>query len=410
MERNFRRTAILVTLALLVMAPLLAGCGGGEAEGRTVVVGWLTDQTGPSAQTFKEVSWGMEDFLKDMEPIPGVNIKVISYDTRLEYARVPQGYEWLVEQGTSLMLQYSPAIAQLVINEAARDQVPSLGLSNDTPLMTADYMYGFPLDLPREGQFLMEYLIRDWWETRGMTRPIKVGALFPSGLLSADQYWGAFQAVASANPGKCELSRQQGATSQTAWASEVTALKDCDAIVVASPGPASPTFMKEARSRGFAGQFVGTTISVLGAWTLVRGLATPEELDGTIIPHSWHLWTDDSPFVTQMKSALEKYRPDEKETLMRGSTWLTAWTFGYIVSEIVRLAADNVGPDQVDKAAILDAIEELSLEIDGLPTLTLANSGGNHVLQPCLKMARYDGAQDQWYGVSDWVNMLSPGS
>ncbi len=83
---------------------------------------------------------------------------------------------------------------------------------------------------------------------------------------------------------------------------------------------------------------------------------------------------------------LEKSRPSDVGRLKQGTTWLTGYTLAHIVSEIVRKAADNVGPDKVDNIAIDDVIREMSLDIEGLPTMTLADSEGTQVLQPYLKM------------------------
>lgn len=70
MKWRFTGKLILVILALMLTAvPFLVGCGGGEEEEEnTIVLGWLGDQTGVSAGAFKEVIWGMEDYLAEMDP------------------------------------------------------------------------------------------------------------------------------------------------------------------------------------------------------------------------------------------------------------------------------------------------------------------------------------------------------
>ncbi len=407
MNLRFAGKVVLVVLAVMLAAlPLLLGCGGGETEENTIVIGWPGDQTGPSAGAFKEVFWGMEDYLAEMDPIDGLEIRMEVYDTRLDYGRTPIGYEWLVNQGMDLCMLYSVAMSLGIKGRFAEDKIPAVSFTVDPETRTTEYMYGVAPDYQFEGEYLITYLAKDWWETRGMTRPIRIGILSQPSSAMTDAMWEGFDLGMAANPGKCELVKVTAPMTQTAFVSEVAALKNCDVIIITMVGTAGPMFMKEALLRGYQGRWVGSTASLLGVWTLTRSLLTPQELDGLIVPHSWALWEDETEFVATMSAALEKRRPAEAATLKKGTTWESGWTTGHILATILRQAADAVGAENVDGPAIKDAIEALSLSMPGFETIGLAASGGHHILQPYYRMVEYRAADDQFHALADWFTVL----
>lgn len=396
----------LVAMALvLAAAPFVMGCGGQEGADNTVVLGWLGDQTGVSAGAFKEVIWGMEDYFAQMEPIEGIKIDMQLYDTRLDYGRIPTGYDWLVNQGMDMCLVYSVSMVLGIKDQFAGDQVPALSFTVDPQTRDTPWMYGVAPDYNIEGEYLITYLVKDWWETKGMTRPIKIGVLSQPSSGTTNAFYGGFDLGIAANPGKCEVTRVTAPLGQTAFVSEVGALQSSDVIIITIPGTPGPLFIKEALQRGYSGRFVSSSASLLGVWTLVKTLLTPQELDGLIVPHSWHLWEDDSEFVAQMTAAVEQRRPSEAASLKDGTTWQTGWTTAHIIASILRSTSDAVGAENVNGPAIRDAIEDLAVQIPGWPVIGLANSGGHHILQPYYRMIEYRAADGQFHAISDWFTV-----
>jgi len=412
MKNLLKGIALVGIVAVLLATAVVSACGGGgEKETKTVTLGWLADQTGASSGAFEEVWMGMKDYVTEMEatdPIPGVQLKFEVYNTKLEYARAQQGYQWLMDKGMDLLLHYDPPEQAMLAATQADDQMPSLCFCADVETLQTDYLYAYSVDYINEGRAIVKYLIKDWWETKGMTTPIKVGALVMSDMQSGPQYWEGFKAEADANPGKIVLKQAQASRTQTGWAGEVGALKGQDAIIFTTVGPASASFLRDitAPNSGFQGVLAGTTISALAFWTLIADTVSLSELDGLVLPHAWALWTDETSYVANMSAMLEKYRPSQAATLKQGTTWESGWTLAHILATLVRNAADKVGSDKIDKAAMLDALEGLSLQIEGMPTISLAGSGGNHVFQPNLRMIKYNGTEDSWDNVTDFFYAL----
>lgn len=404
MKKLFRSTVLLGLAAMLLIASVAAGCGGGSAKAENIVVlGWMGDQTGPASSTFGQVQWGIDDYISRMDPIPGVKIQFATYDFREEYARVPVGYQWLMNQGMDLLLHYNPNVQAVTAGDQADDKIPSFSFNVDLATAGNEWVFGYSVTLRDEAMMVMDYLLKDWWETKGMTRPIKIGAMVHSDLGSGTIYWQAYQEYAAAHPGKCVLTRASGTSGQTAWASEVAALKDSDVIIVGTIGPAAATFLKELFLRGYQGSLVSHSISVLSIWSMVTAIVPKADMDGILIPHAWHVWTDDNPFVAEMKTALEESRPADAQMLKEGTTWLSGYCMAYILTNIVRAAAEKVGAENVDGTALRDALAETQLDIPGMPTI---GGYGNQCLNPAMRMIKYNAAEDKWYAVNDWVNTL----
>ncbi len=409
MKRLGQVLALVAMVAVLVAGSVLTGCGGGGGGEKTstVILGILGDQTGASAGAFKEVSAGMEDYLAEMEesnPIPGVKIKMITYDTRLEYGRLSIGYEWLKGQGTDLVMGYSPNTSGVLQASLAEDKIPIYSFTGYPSTLDSDWVYSYMCTGELEGRAMMDYVINTWWPAQGKSGPVKIANVGNTGWDTTIQYRKGFASVLAENPGKAEYTEVGGDVAQSAWASEVQKVMDfgADVIILTSTGTSSPTFLKEAAYKGYNGLTVASTNSVLGFWSLVISLVPKASLNGLLIPHFYPLWTDDTASVAHLSAMLEKYRAAEAATLKQGTTWSSGWMTAQVVTEAVRLAAEKVGAENVNGAAINDAFKELNIQLEGMPPLTLANSGVHHVLMPEFRMIKYDAAADEWNAITEW--------
>lgn len=400
-----KATALVGMVVVLLFTLVLCGCGGGEKGTNTVILGWLGDQTGASSGAFNEVMMGMKDYLAEMEatnPILGVNIKIIPYDTRLEYGRLAVGYQWLVGQGTDLVLGYLPNTSAVLQADLAEDKIPIYSFVAYPTTMDAQWVYSYMYTSELEGRAMMDYLVNVWWPSKNKGRPLKVANVGNPGWDVTAQYRKGFNTALAENPGKAVYIEVGGDVAQTAWASEVFAVKDCDAILLTTSGTSTGTFLKEAALRGYTGQIVASSNSVLGIWSLVTSLVPKSNLDGMLIPHFYPLWSDDTSYVDYLDEMLAKYRPSEVAKLKEGTTWLSGWLTACMAAEAVRDAADKVGAKNVDGSAMNDALLALNMKIEGMPDITLANSGTHHVFQPYFRLIKYNAAQDEWTTASDW--------
>lgn len=389
---------ILAMLGMLLALPFLAACGGQSSANR-VTIGWLADQTGPSAGAFAEVMMAFEDYMAEMKDVNDVDVQFITYDTRLDPSRYALGYEWLKNRGVSMILHYQFEQARVLASKQASDKIPSFAFAQDESVIKHDWVYGFTATYVDEGYAVLKHIISEWEEDR----PVKVGLVGAMQLESSTLFPQGFEKAMDENPGRAEYKVVLGGVSQTAWASEINSLKDCDVIFMMTVGAASASFIKEANQRGFEGRLYASTTSVLGFWTLITDHVGKPGLDGLTVIHFYPLWTDDNAYVRSMDAVLQKYRPDQAASLKVGTTWQSGYIFCDMIMGVVKYAADSVGPENIDGTAMRDALRNYRFEREGLPALGLTDSAlGLHVYQPYFRIVSYDAARDNLYPDSDW--------
>jgi hypothetical protein len=100
MKGNWKR-AMALLLALALVTTLGWGCGGGKAVGKvTITIGEITDFTGPAAPAVTTIHYAREDvarYYNEKGLIPGVKIKLASWDTHYDASREVPGYDWVRE-------------------------------------------------------------------------------------------------------------------------------------------------------------------------------------------------------------------------------------------------------------------------------------------------------------------------
>lgn len=404
--KNVGRVLATVGLVLLLVTSVVCGCGGGgEKEAKTVVLGWMGDQTGPSASIFRQVIMAMNDYLEDMEdtnPITGVDVEIIAYDTRMETARIPVGYQWLKGQGMDLLLGWDAMTPAITRADQAVDRTPQYNFTAWPTTMDEDWVYSFGYTNQIEGRAILDYVINQWWPAKNAGRAVKVGWVANPEQGTYGEFGAGFEYVLARNPGKAEMIKTGGAATQSAWASETAIVKDCDVIIVTTVGTSSGTFLNEIIQRGYKGQIVASTNAVLGAWDMVTSLVPKSSLNGMLIPHFYPLWVDQTQFIEKADQVLSAKHPAEAAKLKAGTTWISGWLTAHILCEAVREAAAEIGAQNVDGAAIRDAFETMDLEIEGMPNITLAGHGAHNVFQPNCRMIQYDAAKDDFYAITGW--------
>lgn len=408
MHRRARVMTLLGMALLLVVAAALSGCGGGAGESNTIILGWLADQTGPSSGAFREVMMGWNDYMAEINqtnPIPHLEIKTITYDTRLENARIPIGYDWLSGQGMDLLLGYDPVTPNITQADQAADKIPEYSFAATPSLMDADWVYSYAYTFDFEGRAIMDYLLNQWYPSQNISGPLNIGWIGNPEVGAYVRFQAGFEYALAQNPGKAVLTKAGGSATQSAWVSEVAIIKDCDVLIMTTVGTSTATFLKEAIQRGFDGQIIASSTSVLGVWDLVTALVPKSSFDGMLIPHFYPLWTDDTTYSDHVNEMISKYRPSEAAKLKTGTTWISGWLTAQIVTEAVREAAAKVGAENVDGEAIRDAMHAIDLEIAGMPNMNLA--GGHHVFQSYCRMIEYQASEDNWFAITDWF--IAPG-
>lgn len=410
MDRKLTKVVAMALLGLLLVTmPGLAGCSRAEASTREIIVGFLDDLTGAGSFAIKQGYQGMQDYFRMIEeedPIPGAKIKLINYDTRLDYGRVPAGYVWLKGQGTQLFIIATSSTQEIVAANFEEDKIPSFGLQSSPALLGKDWVFDFAPAWTWEADCIMQY-IWDTWEHDEMSGVPIVGHIGVKGWVGPTLVMERLEELHALYPDKFELRDELAPWGAMTWVSEVSRLMDCDFIIPTVYGPQMVSFLKEARERGYEGQFVSTSAVMIAFWDLVRASIPLEDVDGTLSLSAWPYWTDDVPFLDQCRERLLTYRPDEAEFHLRQTGWMTGQAIAMIVADAIRTAVEEVGADNVDGPALRDGLAKVNITVEGWGSHPWQFTEDRNVLLPELRMYEYRAAEDSWFAVTDWYLPLS---
>lgn len=399
---------MLVLLAVAIAAaPVLAsGCGedGGEPTNE-VVIGFLADFTGVSALTSIELHKGFNDYMKMAEEeglIEGVKVKLPTYDTRLDYARVVPGYLWLKGQGSDLIWDFSPIFCAMLVDKQQEDQIPSYTFQSDVAFLDQPWMWSFGSDYTTEAEAIIEWILKDW-EDKGEAWPVVVGHAEIAGYQSSVQMQAVFEDYADQYPDKMTIKAAAAPLGNTSWASEYEKLKGCDIIVCNLLGPSMATWLRECVERGYQGRHLGSSLAFMGFWELAReAVGDISKLNGCLAIHNQMLWTDDTPFVAELNAALEKYRPGEAAEMKKGTSWPTGWLTGMILTDVIMRAVEAVGAENVDAAALNDSLAATDIpKIDGWGEAFKFRDGSN-VLYRMYRIIDFRSSANEWFALTDW--------
>jgi len=406
--RLTRSVALLCLAVLLVTAPVFAGCGGGDGDAANrVTIGYLGDFTGAASLPCQDLYKGLTDYfamVEEDDPIPGVTLKMIHYDTRMDYSRAPGAFEWLRGQGSDIFFDFSPIFSQILADKHEQAEIPAFSLVTTPDLMQREWFTSYSVDYPSEAEVAIYWIVDEWWDYDEMGRPPVVGHMGCSGYESSTQIRDKLEEVHSADPTKFELKQTFAPAGTTTWATELIQMIDCDIMLVNLLGPQPASLLREATNRGYEGTFLGTSLCFGGSWELIKSAAAQlSDLDGALLMHAHPIFTDDIPFTDLVEANLERYRSDE-DTDRLAWTYFNAQEMAMILVDIIRRAALEVGPDNVDAAALYDAAQSIDMTLEGWGE-PLKYHNGLNVLHRTLRVIEYrvDGDQGDWYGVTDWI-------
>ncbi len=369
-----------IMVLLLLLLPMVA-CGGDddEATGITptstetgqsceefvITIGNLTDITGVSSNAQEVINLALEDlvnYFNDENLIPGIELKIVTYDGQFDPARDISGYEWLKQKGADLLVSgvtSTPITLKPIVDD---DQMLLFSLSGALETLTPQGYVFAPASLAEhEGLTLMKWIAENDWDYQ-TKEPATIGAAF-WGEPNAQAFIEQAEAYAKAHPDQFDwvdtFTTQVGSF---IWTAEADALKDCDYVFTNAPIVA---FVREYRNAGGTGKLIGGGPHV-ALMRLVDDANLWDEIDGMLFvtPSQW--WGEKGELIELREQLLYENHPDRAEEIKRMGGAYNALDNFYVVLDIIRIAAENVGPANVDSAALYEAANSYSLVADGV--------------------------------------------
>jgi ABC-type branched-subunit amino acid transport system substrate-binding protein len=352
----------------LVAVPCL-GCGNGERREVTITIGELTDLTGPASTSTIYLHYALQDTIRYYNEeglIPGVKLRLTSYDTNYNTARTLLGYYWLKERGAKVLMIPIANDSETAKAFAERDKIPIAAFDTTTYLIEPPgWVFCFSPKAAEQQRFLLKWISDHWDYSKGIP---KVGFM-QWNLVAGVGQQKAFKEYAQAHPDKfdfvyCALPP----VGTQSYGAQVGALKDCDYIEVMtlSIGP----FIRDYRARGYdratfisdssASAFLGLIRDMLGDW---------EGLDGFLSLYTALPWGEPNPTVELGEKLLYDYHSagEAGKIVHSGQNYVGVVPLFLAMLQIIEKAIGEVGAQNFDGQAFYAAALDFEVQFEGYP-------------------------------------------
>lgn len=347
-------------MILTIVAALSLSCGNGEEKvGRTIVIGHISDMSGPAATALIPINYALKDLAKyynDNNLISGVRFKVVEYDARYDPSRDIPGWGWIKSKGAILGFTALPTTAETLKPFAETDKMPLWALSYSKVL---DYPPGWVFLANCPNRNLINPLLK--WISENdpdfpQGRPAKIGSAGwtePYAVACKD----AVKEYAQAHSGEWEyVGGYLTPQGNMSWTAEVAALKDCDYLWPPSTGTGTSTFMKQFRDKGYGAKFIGTDAHAAYRSLIIDTLGWAG-VDGMLATSPTRWWTEtQSPIVTLARQLLQANHRDEfNKVVYSGIGYIGGFQQTYAFFDILKAAIEDVGAENFNGQAFYEA-------------------------------------------------------
>jgi len=342
----------------------------GEVDGEgTFNIGLITDLTGPASVEMVPLAQALMDlvrYVNEEDPMPDVEIKVITYDTRSDPARGVPGYDWLKERGAKLLFSPLPMVGELLKPFVERERIPLLMTCGSYPLVDPPG-WAFCSVSPVSYQIncLLRWISEEHWDYVEGAPKIGLVGWYDATTVELET---AISEYCQAGTDEFDYVGGFLAPMGTVvWDAQVELLKECDYVCIPQTGVASATFVKEFRENGYTATFIGTdTLSAFQG--MLVGTCGWEALDGMLTVDSTLWWDADHPLVGLAKELLHRYDPMGAEDMIySGSSYVSGIQQAYFFLDILRAAIEQVGAENFTGQAFYDTAVAFETTYEGLP-------------------------------------------
>lgn len=375
------KASVLLSAVLVCMALIAGGMGCGGNDGgkggpeptslsptpRTITIGNLSDLTGPSATAQEIINMALADLVKyfnDNGLIPGVRLKIITYDGQFDPAKDVPGYEWLRSNGADLIFTAVTGTPVTLKSRADRDHCPIFGVSGGVEELSSPPGYVFNLGtIPRhEALSLLKWIAENDWDYR-TKGPARIGGA--SWDEAYARWWlDAIKDYAAVHPDQFEWVGGYMAPFGTfTWGPQVEALKNADYVF---PCTFMTSFVREFRIAGGKGKLIGASthaaffgnIDDAGLWPQINGMLL-------ICSSRW--WNEEGTIIDLTKKLLTENHPEKAAEVIRSGVGYITIVNQYQMLDLIAQTVKSVGAENFTPEALYETAQSYTLTIDGAP-------------------------------------------
>jgi len=356
MSRRSALCAVCCLVMLLVVTLPCFGCGEDGEKKRVIVIGHISDMTGAAAPAMVNVNYALEDQVKhinDTGALPGVELKVITYDSRYDPSRAIPAYDWCRSKGAEVIVCGLPPILEVLKAFADRDGFPLFSLPCSESL-TDPPGWVFTMNAPTTSTLktLCQWISENDWDYQTEGRKPRIGSAVWDETYGIDCTRGIEQ-YAKDHPDEFEYVVGARVPMGTVnWDAEVQKLKGCDYVFIPATGMGTITFVNQYRDKGGKATFLGND-----AQPAYRGLVVDscgwDKVNGMLNSYSVLWWNDPVPVIELANELLSEYHPGMVEDIIHeGGGYIGAFQELYCCLDILQEAVKEVGPEEFDGQAI----------------------------------------------------------
>lgn len=376
--------------ATVVATILMTSCGGGgqptppplmqppgaddpdESAKLTITIGNLSDLTGPSASAQTIINMALDDvvhYYNEENLIPGVELKVVTYDGQLDPSKDIPGYEWLRGKGADFIFSGVPGSSRTLKQRVDSDRVVMFPATATLEELTPPgYVFSFGTIPQHEAYTMLKWIAENDWDYE-RNGPAKIG-----GSAWDDGYSGVFfdamEEYADVHPDQFAWEGGHLTNFSFTWGPEVEALKDCDYVF---PCNVMASFVNEYRQADYEAKFIGVDphMAFLG---LISDADLWDEIDGMLVIRASRWWNEEGTVIDLTNKVLRERHPGEAHDVIASGVGYIAFGNLYIMLDTVREAVEMVGPQGFDSEALYEAATSYSFVVDGIERVTYGES------------------------------------
>jgi len=377
MKRNLN-----LFIVFIVFVPILSvGCIGDEnvasgnkinstensVETITITVGNLTDQTGPGAQGLSYVDMALNDvveYYNNNNLIPGVELKVTTYDTQYDASKAIPGYKKLKSDGADFIWTACPIMIPILKAHLDGDEFVAFTATANIPEEELNNGYLFSMGItPKNEAYTLLTWIADNDKDFPSDRPAKIGAAaWDDGYNNL--LFNAAKEYCDNHSDIYEWDTMFLTDIKFNWKTEAEQLMDCDYVFV----PALPhLFMKDFRETGAKAKFLGTD-PPLAFLREIGEMDLWNDIDGSLFVRSSRWYNETGPIIDIANQLLQENYSYEKAAEIRrqGVAYLSVKQ-NYLMFDIVRQTVEEMGTQNFDSQALYNSATSWQYEYEGIP-------------------------------------------
>lgn len=350
------KKVIVSFLVVAMIAVFCVGCGGDE-EGKVVLtIGEVSDFTGPASPAANITHKATVDavrYFNEKGLIPGVRIKLVSWDTQWNPARNLPGYEWVRGRGADMIYTLIPGFAETMKAFAARDKIPILVSGTTIPMVEPPgWVFCFTPTYAQDTKTVLKWLSDEHWDYSQGIPKIGMAAWQEPTALDMKK---ALSEYCQDHPEQFDyVGTFLAPMGVMTWSAQVEKLKGCDYVF--GPWGAEFHFMQQFHERGYTATFVGPNMPAAFQRLLVDCFGWEPPLDGMISTavHPW--WGEAYTMIELAEETLHEYRSGEVEDVIdAGCNYIGTFQTWYAILEILKAAVEEVGAENFDGQAYYNA-------------------------------------------------------